>query len=119
MLADMKRKRSLVKALLTRVKIFVSKFITGEQPISLLEYRQEKLPKINRKFDDIQYEIELFTVDDIKGAECERGNFENLYFAIKSQIQYIINCEKSPNTTDQNVSFGANSFVNRTQFAPK
>jgi len=111
MLADLKMKRAVVKASLTPVKTFISKFFLSEQPIS---FRQEELSLINRKFDDVQAEIELLTVNDlVESAECERYYFEKEYFTIRSQIQESINCEKAPSTTGQNVSFGANSFVNR------
>lgn len=53
-LADLKRKRGVIKASLTRVRTFVSKFDRLEQAILLMEFRQEELPLINRKFYDIQ-----------------------------------------------------------------
>lgn len=52
-LANLKKKRAVIKASLTRVRTFVSKFDPLEQAVSLLEFRQEELPQINRKFDDI------------------------------------------------------------------
>lgn len=48
----------------------------------------------------------------------ERDIFERDYFAIRSQIQEIINHEKAPSTTGHNVSFGNNSLATRTQLAP-
>lgn len=80
--------------LLTRVRTFLSRFDPTEHAISLLEFRQEELPQINRKFDDIQCEIELIASDDLEGAELERDNFESKYFLIRSQIQEIINQKK-------------------------
>lgn len=55
-LTDLKRKRGVVKASLTRIRKFVNKFKVRENAITLLEFRQEELPQINR-FDDIQCQI--------------------------------------------------------------
>jgi len=71
-LVDLKRKRGVVKASLTRTRTFVSKFVPGEQAVSLLEFRQEELPQLNRKFDEIQSQIELISTDDFEQAEIER-----------------------------------------------
>jgi len=89
------KKRSVNKTALTRLRSFVVKFDPREQALSLLEFRQEELPAINRNFDDIQSQIELFVSDDTDEAEAERDKFENDYFSIRSQIQELINQEKS------------------------
>jgi len=94
-LIGLKKKRAVIKAALTRLRSFVVKFDPREQALSLLEFRQEELPFINRKFDDIQSQIEFFVSDDTDEAEAERGKFENGYFSIRSQIQELINQEKS------------------------
>jgi len=118
MLAELKRKRGVVKAALTRAQTFVSNFVIGEQPASLLEFRQEELPQLSRKFDDIQTQIELIAVDDIEEAEGERNKFEDLYFMIRSQMQEIINADKALNTTIHNVTQTGGLTGNRTQLAP-
>lgn len=116
-LTDLKRKRGVIKAALTRVQTFISKFDPLQQAISLIGFRQEELPQINRKFDDIQTQIELITVDDIEGAEAEREKFETDYFAVRSQIQEIMDHEKVMNTTVHNTSNGTSINLNRTQLA--
>jgi len=118
MLADMKRKRGVVKASLTRIKTFVNKFDPREQAISLLEFRQEELPQINRKFDDIQAEIELISIDEEAQAEEERATFEQEYFSIRSKIQELINVEKSHNSSTHNSSFLTGHHTQRTQLPP-
>ncbi|CAI6352353.1 unnamed protein product [Macrosiphum euphorbiae] len=117
-LADLKRKRGTIKAALTRVHTFVNNFDPIDQAVSLLEFRQEELPQINRRFDEIQCQIELIAVDDLEGAEVERDMFERDYFEIRSQMQEIINHKKASSTTGHNASFGNNSFSHRTQLAP-
>lgn len=117
-LADMKRKRGVVKASLTRIKTFVSKFDPREQAVSLLEFRQEELPLINRKFDDIQSQIELLSVDEDVQAEEDRANFEQDYFSIRSKIQELINLEKSHNTSTHNSTFLTGHHAQRMQLTP-
>ncbi|CAI6343037.1 unnamed protein product [Macrosiphum euphorbiae] len=113
----LKKKRGVIKGSLTRIRTFISNFDVTEQPVSLLEFRQEELPAINRKFDDVQAEIELLEIDDISGSEAERERFENEYFTIRSQIQELINTEKLTSVTGPNASF--NSYrPHRTQLAP-
>jgi len=85
-LTDLKRKRGVINASLTRIRTFVTKFDPTQQAVSLLEFRQEELPQINRKFDDVQSQIELL-VGEEEASEVERENFEQDYFAIRSQIQ--------------------------------
>ena len=53
-LADLKRKRGTIKAALTRAHTFVNNFDPIDQAVSLLKFRQEELPQINRMFDEIQ-----------------------------------------------------------------
>lgn len=118
MLTDLKRKRGVIKASLTRIITFVNKFDPVEHAISLLDFRQEELPQINRKFDAIQCEIELIAVDDIEDAEQEREKFEADYYNTRSRIQELINAERPTSATGQNVSFGNTSISNRVPLAP-
>lgn len=117
MLTDLKRKRGVIKGSLTRIITFVNKFDPVEHAVSLLDFRQEELPQINRKFDAIQCEIELIAVDDMEDAEQERERFEADYYNIRSRIQELINAERPTSTTGQNVSFGNTSISNRVQLA--
>jgi len=64
MLTDLKRKRGVIKASLTRARNFLNSFNPREQAITLVEFRQEELPHIGRKFDEIQCQIELLDVDN-------------------------------------------------------
>jgi len=83
-LAGMKKKRAVIKAALTRVRTFVTSFNPKDQALSLLEFRQEALPNINKNFDDIQSQIELLILDenDVNEAEAEGDKFETDYFSI-------------------------------------
>jgi len=119
-LADMKKKRAVIKAALTRVRTFVTSFNPRDQALSLLEFRQEALPNINKKFDDIQAQIELLMLDenDVNEAEAERDKFETDYFAIRSQIQELINFEKSHTANGLAHSSFAAARSHRTQLAP-
>jgi len=110
MLAELKKKRGIVKAALTRAHNFVSKFVIGEQSASVLEFRQEELPQLNKKFDDIQTQIELITFEDAEETRSERDNFENLNFSTRSQMQEIINADRVSNSTAHNVSNSAGFF---------
>lgn len=94
-LMDLKKKRAVIKAALTRIRTFVTNFDPREQALSLLEFRQEELPVINKKFDEVQSQIELLMFDDMDDAEAERDKFENDYFSIRSHIQEITNLERS------------------------
>lgn len=76
MLADLKRQRGVVKSALTCAQTFVSKFIIGEQPVSLLEFRQEELPQINKKFDDILNQIKLIAVKILKKLKVREINLK-------------------------------------------
>lgn len=117
-LADLKRKRGVVKAALTRIARFVDSFDQSEQPISLLDFRQEELLVINRKFNTIQSEIELLATDETDIAEAERDSFETKYYDLRSKIQELANAEKLHNTTGQNTSFGNTYLRQRMQLAP-
>jgi len=55
-------------------------FDSKVEAISWLEFRQEDLFKLNRKFDNIQTEIELLCTDDTTEAVQERHDFETNYF---------------------------------------
>jgi len=74
-LKELRKKRGIVKAALTRMKAFVQSFDPAVEAISLLEFRQEELPKVNQKFDDIQTQIELITVDGLDKEEDDRERF--------------------------------------------
>ncbi|XP_008182965.1 uncharacterized protein LOC103309405 [Acyrthosiphon pisum] len=117
-LADLKRKRGVVKASLTRIAKFVDSYDPTEQSILLLDFRQEELPLINRKFDTIQSEIELLAVDEAEAAEAEIDKFETSYYELRAKIQELANAEKLHNTTGQNTSFGNTSTRQRMQLAP-
>jgi len=103
-LSNLKKRRGVVKAALTRVQTFITKFNPRDDAIALLKFRQEELPQINRKFDDVQCEIELIDPDNFEEAEKEREQFENTYFAIRAELQQIISAEKSQNTSINNSS---------------
>jgi len=62
-LSELKRKRGVVKAALTRTLKFIGNFDARVEALSLLEFRQEELPQINKKFDDVQVEIELLNTE--------------------------------------------------------
>lgn len=81
-LKELRIKRRIIKSSLTRMRKFVENFDITTDSISLLEFRQEELPRLNQRFDDIQTQIELITVD---------------FFNTRSQIQNIINARKSNN----------------------
>ncbi|XP_025192629.1 uncharacterized protein LOC112592689, partial [Melanaphis sacchari] len=116
-LAGLKRKRAVVKASLTRMRTFISNFDVTEQPISLLVFRQEELPSINRKFDEVQTEIELLDIEDISKSDEERETFENEFFTVRSQIHELINNERLMGEAASNASLG-NCQGHRTQLAP-
>lgn len=48
----------------------------------------------------------------------KRESFEAEYYDVKSRIQKLINVDRPPSTTVQNVSFGNNSMKSRVQLAP-
>jgi len=93
----------------------VDNFDPSEQPISLLDFRQEELPLINRKFDTIQSEIELLDTVETDVAEAERDNLETKYYDLRSKVQELANAE---NRSNENTSFGNTSTRPRMQLAP-
>lgn len=118
-LSDLKKKRGVIKASLTRGRTFTSKFDAKESAITLLEFRQEELPQIYRKFDEIQCQIELIDVDGFQEAEQEHEDFEIMYFSVRSEMQEIINVEKNQHSS-LNSSCGHNnvSSSQRVRLAP-
>jgi len=117
-LLGLRRRRGVIKGSLTRIKTFVKDFNTNNQPMSLLEFRQDELPQINRKFDDVQSQIELLS-DDTAQETDERNAFEMEYYSIRSQIQEIVNTQKSQNTSlISNQSVGAVQNFNRVRLPP-
>lgn len=118
-LSDLKRKRGVIKAALTRAQKFVTKFDPKVESIALLEFRQEELPQINRKFDDVQCQIELIDIDHADEGEVERETFEGIYYAIRAKIQEIINSEKAHNSSMNNASMNSSIIHSqRTRLAP-
>ncbi|XP_050064654.1 uncharacterized protein LOC114132631 [Aphis gossypii] len=102
---ELRKKRGIIKASLTRMKNFVEGFDPTVDAISLLEFRQEELPRLHQKFDDIQTQLELIVVDDLDKEEEERNRFEFDYFNIRSNIQEIVNAKKSVNSSCHNSTF--------------
>jgi len=84
----------------------------------LLEFRQEELPQINKKFDDVKVEIEIISEEDAKAVNGERYKFEQEYFSRWSQLQELINSRKSNNISGMNMSFGNTSISQRMMLAP-
>lgn len=118
-LKNLIRKRGAIKAALTRVRTFINKFNPREEAITLLQFRQEELPQINKKFDDIQCEIELLDCNNDEEAEKERETFESEYFSIRSAMQEIINSEKnSHNSSLHNSSVNTIVTSHRAALAP-
>ncbi|XP_022165436.1 uncharacterized protein LOC111030316 [Myzus persicae] len=112
---DLRKKRGIIKAALTRMKNFVEGFDPTIDAISLLEFRQEELPRLNQKFDDIQTQLELIVVDDLDKEEEERDKFESDYFNVRSNIQEIVNAKKSVNTSCHNSTFNMSAGHSRAQ----
>ncbi|CAI6370378.1 unnamed protein product [Macrosiphum euphorbiae] len=116
-ISELRKRRGVIKASLTRMKTFVSGFDINEDPITLLEFRQEELPSINRKFDDTQTQLELL-VEEQASEEEERTKFENDYYCIRSQIQEIINTKKCLNSSINNMSVSASTSNSRVRLEP-
>lgn len=112
---DLRKKRGIIKAALTRMKNFVEAFDPTIDAISLLEFRQEELPRLNQKFDDIQTQLELIVVDDIDKDEEERDKFEFDYFNVRSNIQEIVNAKKSANSSCHNSTLNMSAGHSRAQ----
>jgi hypothetical protein len=117
-LKDLRKKRGIIKAALIRMKTFVENFDTTVDAISLLEFRQEELPRLNIKFDDIQTQIELIMVEDLDKEEEERSKFENEFFKIRSTIQEIINTRKMFNSSSHNSTLNMSTTQGRVQLPP-
>jgi len=117
-LTTLKRRRGVIKGSLTRIRKFIKDFNAKEQPISLLEFRQDELPQINKKFDDVQSQIELISCE-FEQEEEERNNFETEYFNLRSQIQELVNMEKANiSSGSHNLSIGATYAPNHALLAP-
>lgn len=117
-LKELKKKRGIIKASLTRMKNFVDNFDPSTDAISLLEFRQEELPRLNQKFDDIQTQIELTIVDDSGREEEERSRFESDYFRTRSQIQEMVDSKKSLNNSIHNSTLNTSSTQAHVQLPP-
>ncbi|VVC27563.1 Protein of unknown function DUF1759 [Cinara cedri] len=101
-LKELRKKRGIVKAALTCMKTFVESFDPSVDAVSLLEFRQEELPRLNQKFDDIHTQIELMVDEDEEKEEEERSKFEADYFSVRSRIQEMVNAEKNLNVSAHN-----------------
>jgi len=100
------------------MKNFVDNFDPTIEAISLLEFRQEELPKVNQRFEDIQTQIELIMVDDLDKEEEERSRFENEFFKIRSTMQEIINAKKVFNSSTHNSTLNMSAAQARVQLPP-
>lgn len=112
---ELRKKRGVIKASLTRMKNFVEEFDPMVDAISLLEFRQEELPRLNQKFDDIQTQLELIVIDDGEKEEEERNKFEFDYFSVRSQIQEIVNAKKNASSSCHNSSFNMSAGNSRAR----
>ncbi|CAI6377504.1 unnamed protein product [Macrosiphum euphorbiae] len=114
-LSELRRKRGVVKGALTRTLKFINNFDPKTEALSLLEFRQEELPQINRKFDDVQSEIELLNTEDPFEEEKEREEFEKNYFAARSRIQETITNERRHNASGHDTSHNSNTSTNQSR----
>lgn len=64
---------------------------------------QENIPKINRKF----IEIELITVDYVNETEAKKENLDGEYFATRQQIHEIMNLQIVSSSVGHNTSYEA------------
>jgi len=117
-LSELKRKRGVVKASLTQTLKFIRNFDAKVEAPPLLEFRQEELPQIDRKFDDVQVEIELLNTDEALEEEREREEFEKNYLAARSQIQEIINKNKRRNASGDDASIDSSALYPLARLAP-
>lgn len=108
-LKDLRIKRGSVKSALTRAQTALNNFDPRAQSITLIEVRQEALPRISQNFDEVQSQIELLH-DDLEDNERERAEFEERYYALKSEMLEIINSERSHNSSI-NLSNNNNSNI--------
>ncbi|XP_022180211.1 uncharacterized protein LOC111040586 [Myzus persicae] len=114
----LKRRRGVIKGSLTRIRSFIRDFNLRDQPISLIEFRQDELPQINKKFDEVQSQIELNT-EEFEQEEEERNSFEIEYLNIRSQIQELANMEKGNSSSiAHNISNGTTWTSSRARLAP-
>lgn len=104
---DLRKKCGIIKAL-TLMKNFVEVFDPTVDTISLLEFHQEELQRLNKKIDDIQTQLEQIVVDDFDKEEEKRNKFEFYYFNIHSNIQEIVNAKKSVSRSCHNSTFNNN-----------
>lgn len=116
LLTNLKKSRGVVKASLTRIHTFLENFNLETQAPSLLEFRQEELPRINSRFEDIQSQIELIT-DELEKEEEVRGYFEEEYFNIRSKIHEVLS-EAKKSSTVHNASIETAVLTNRARLAP-
>lgn len=108
-LRELVRKRGNIKASLTRMQSFAEKFDSNTKDVLELEFRQERIPEIWKKFDDIQSQIEMLDFDnEIVQAE-ERAVFESNYFATRSLLQSLIKSSASPENVVHNSTMGGHS----------
>lgn len=113
-LTDLKRKRGVVKASLTRIRKLVNTFHIREDAITLLEFRPEELVA-DRKFDDIQCRIKLIDVDNAGKSDGKRKSRKLKRCA---DIQELINVEKARYDTVHNSWFSSANRSRRTQLPP-
>jgi len=112
---ELGKKRGIIKASITRMKNFVEEFDPTVDAISLLEFRQEELPRLNQRFYDIHTQLELIVIDDFENEEKERNKFEFGYFNIRSNIQEIVKARKSTNSSYHSSTFNTSSRHSRAQ----
>jgi len=114
-LSELRRKRGVVKGALTRTLKFINSFDPMTEALSLLEFRQEELPQINKKFDDVQSEIELLNTEDPLEEEKEREEFGKNYFAARSRIQETITNERRHNASGHDTSHNSNTSTSQSR----
>lgn len=116
-LTALRRRRGVIKCSLTRIRNYIVVFNPKDMPISLLEFRQEELPRFNSKFDEVQSQIVLIS-EEVEQEEEERNLFEIDYFNARSQIYEIV--KKSLNSSVIcNQSMGASrTYANIAKLAP-
>lgn len=93
-LKDLRTKRGSVRSAQTAVTNFDSR----NQTFNLIEIKHEGLPQIDQHFEDVHTQLVLLH-DYMEENEQERSEFEENYFALKSEMLEIINFEKAHNST--------------------
>lgn len=96
-LQELIRKRSYIKGSLTRMKTFADNFNVKLQDVAELEFRQEEIPVILKKYDDIQSQIEQIDIGNESVQLEERGVFEESYYYIRSKFQSLIKLNSTSN----------------------